>query len=373
MGRDTTSQVKFWIEGLSGWNNNEGDGQAAQFLDYDVFLGLSVLGGFFALDHLYLRSPLTFLAKLAVNFFCFGLWWIYDALHAIFNTDVVKIYGLGVPGLGPRGIGAGVLANDEPSRLHMNFFYYALALLFGGLIGLHSFILGYERGGIFRLIATISFIFLPLSLLVWGFDIIRFFVDTENVVNENSSYFGAPYRSISSRLVSRFPFLGWLFNPVETFKSFINNIIGPGIVQPITATIDGVTGVVDKTVSTAREAIKLGKTTVETIGESVDKLGAVASMSPMMSLYSDAEKLGVNTKNIQKGGSLIEKNLTDNNSLNLLPYTLLGTICFIALGGFIATIYRSKDVSSKSREKDDAPPKPGVFRNTDSAKSSSTA
>jgi hypothetical protein len=45
----------------------------------------------------------------------FGVWWIYDAAQAIFNRDIIKVYGLGVPGLGPKGIACGVLAKDEPS------------------------------------------------------------------------------------------------------------------------------------------------------------------------------------------------------------------------------------------------------------------
>jgi len=140
----SVSQIEFWQKGLAFNGNNNGNegSNGGTFLSYDVFLGLSVLGGFLALDHLYLRSPLTFLAKLVVNILFFGVWWVYDAAQAIFNGDIIKVYGLGVPGLGPKGIACGVLAKDEPDKKHLRFFMYAAALIFGGMFGLDSFLVG---------------------------------------------------------------------------------------------------------------------------------------------------------------------------------------------------------------------------------------
>lgn len=372
MSRDNTSQVQFWIEGPSSIENIERNtGKTAQFLSYNVFLGLSILGGYLALDHLYLRSPLTFLAKLIVNVLCFGVWWLYDALNVIFNRDVVRVYGLGVPGLGPKGIGAGVLANDTASSIHMNFFIYAIALLFGGIIGLDSFLVGDKRSGIIRLVSVITVIFMPIALLWWGYNIIRFFISTESVVNEHSEYFGSPFTSLASRYAGKFSLIGLLLNPVGTLQYVVNKIVG----EPIIASVDGVrasinaaVGVVDKTVDTASQAIQLGRTSLEKVGEITDTLAAAGQISPGVSLYSEASKLKGSTSTPQTGGNFTEKKLIENmsegdSSLNLLPYTLLGTICFIALSGFIATIYRSKDVRStkQSREKDDSPPQPGVL------------
>ena len=102
------SQLKYWLEKTP--TDADSSSQNGAYLSYNVFRILSILGGFFGLDHLYLRSLWTFLAKFIVNILCFGVWWIYDMLHALFNEPVVKMYGLGVPGLGPMGIAAGVLA-----------------------------------------------------------------------------------------------------------------------------------------------------------------------------------------------------------------------------------------------------------------------
>ena len=160
----SVSQLEFWREASSDKNEKNGDegGPGAAYLSYNVLMGLSVLGGFFALDHLYLRSPVTFLAKIIVNFLCFGIWWIYDATQVVFNSQAVKIFGLGVPGLGPQGIAAGVFANPIPDKKHIMFFIYALSLLLGGAFGLDSFLMGDNRTGFIRLICLISVIFAPI-------------------------------------------------------------------------------------------------------------------------------------------------------------------------------------------------------------------
>jgi hypothetical protein len=359
MSDDKISQVKFWIEGLPD-DNNQGQmgemGGIAQFLSYKVFLGLSVLGGFLALDHLYLRSPLTFLAKLVINLLCFGVWWLYDALQAVFNTDIVKIYGLGVPGLGPKGIGAGVLASDQASPNHWNFFIYSVVLLFGGLIGLDSFLVGDKRSGIIRLICTITVIFFPVALLWWGYNVVRYFFDTKGVVNQYSEYFGAPFRSPGYGI---------------DLTSMMTGRLGPAIVQSVSAPITAAIGVVDQGVKTVDNMVQtVGKiaNTAKQVTGAINQAGKVmsqgASVVPAADLiYSKTAKLSA--PGSQKGGKkLIESFEVDEDSnLNLVGYTLLGTIAFISVTGFIATIYRSKDVSStkQSREKDDSPPKPGVL------------
>jgi hypothetical protein len=64
----SVSQIQYWRSDGASDNTTEG-GPGAVYLSYNVFLGLSVLGGFLGLDHLYLRSPLTFIAKFIVNLF----------------------------------------------------------------------------------------------------------------------------------------------------------------------------------------------------------------------------------------------------------------------------------------------------------------
>lgn len=232
------SQIDYWREvnrpdkkTNTNTTTDTNGGPGAIYLSYDVFLGLSVLGGLLALDHLYLRSPLTFLAKIIVNILTLGTWWLYDASQAIFNKDVVKVFGLGVPGMGPKGIGAGVLASDVPDKKHMAFFIYALALIFGGLFGLDSFIVGDKQSGIIRIICLITGIFAPIAIFWWLFNIGKFFIKTKDVTSKYWEYFGAPPppeygKSFIENMVQKFPFLDYIVSPITKIKDAIFGTIG---------------------------------------------------------------------------------------------------------------------------------------------------
>lgn len=377
----SVSQIEFWQKGLvfngnNGNNGNEGE-NGGTFLSYDVFLGLSIVGGFLALDHLYLRSPLTFLAKLVINIMFFGIWWVYDATQAIFNGDTIKVYGLGVPGFGPKGIACGVLAKEEPDKKHMRFFMYAAALIFGGMFGLDSFLVGNKQRGIIRLVLMISFIFAPIALAWWGWNMVRFFTDTKQVVSEHAGYFGAASSSVEEEMLARWPFLSSLFSPVQTITKIINEIL-----QPFQQTAESAIKTVDSVVKTADDAILLGKTAIEKgsnivgeIAETVDKatsaLSSASSALPGLDLYKSISPEGVAK---QTGGSKAEASVTSTavatsiaaiatSDLNMLHYTLIGTIVLIAITGLTLTYYRSKNVRPT---KDDTPPEPGVFRKPDS-------
>ena len=178
----TVSNLKFWEEQPTFFNKKEDGNDDSVYLSYNVFLGLTLIGGYFALDHLYLRSPLTFLAKIIINIFCFGVWYWYDVLQAVWNSDVVKLYGLSIPALGPKGIGAGVLAKDKPSKLHWNFLIYSICLMFGGIFGLDSFLVGDNRSGLIRLLSLISVIGAPIAIGWWAYNLFWFFTNTEYTI-----------------------------------------------------------------------------------------------------------------------------------------------------------------------------------------------
>lgn len=364
------SQVKYWLEGATA--NGEAEqakegAEGATYLSYDVFLGLSVLGGFFALDHLYLRSPATFVAKFFINIFCFGVWWIYDALQAVFNADTVKLYGLGIPGWGPTGIGAGVLTKPVPDKKHMRFLFYSAALFFGGLIGLDSFVVGDRQTGIIRLLCVFSVIFLPVALLWWVYEIFQFFTNTKEVIGTHHEFFGAPFQSTASRMSSRFPMLGWLFSPLEAIKSLINNIVGPALISPLVGSIDAVTGTIEHAVSTVDNTVQLGREAVaksgeivEQVGKTLNTLSQASTLLPAASLYTSAQQALQSTP--QSGGSLSSTSKQEN--LNPLGFILLGTLALISVSGFVVTWYRNRHESAREQSiasQDDAPPQPGVL------------
>jgi TM2 domain-containing membrane protein YozV len=365
----TVSNLKFWEDIPSLFDKKDEDNKDSVYLSYNVFLGLTILGGYIGLDHLYLRSPVTFLAKLIINFLCFGVWFWYDILQAVWNSDVVKLYGLSIPVLGPKGIGAGVLAKEKPSKMHWNFLIYSLCLLGGGIFGLDSFLVGDNRSGLIRLLSLITVIFAPVAIGWWLYNLFWFFTDTEYTINSNSDFFGRTAGSFTSRLIAFIP-------------SFMIPII-ESVLGPITASIN----TIDHTVqlaTTAAEKIPEAVTVVKGLVEAGSKIGAVTPLSSLatteaLQKTSDTERA---KKKTQTGGSLMELGKTALQStvmsggeisegLNALPYTLIGTVIFISLAGFIVTYYRAK--KNVTPEYDDSPPEPGVLRKPDQEKPRSTA
>jgi len=364
----SVSQIPYWLDTKSSKSDKAvtDGGNKAIYLSYDVFLGLSVLGGFFGLDHLYLRSPLTFIAKLIVNIFTFGTWWLYDATQAIFNRDVVRIFGLGVPGLGPKGIAAGVLANDIPDKKHMAFFIYALALFMGGIFGLDSFITGDKLMGFIRVICLITFIFIPVAIFWWLYKIAMFLFKTNDVIKQNSEYFGAPYTGFSFN--SMFSFIDILLAPLFAFR---DTILGTATSAVCTAKKVADTAVTTvKTVATETAAVGTAMGKLSTAAESFQfnppiaqqALGQIQAMPAAMPLPMPASSGQMIQKAIPlSGGGII-------NDSSVLPYMVIGTFGLIAVSGLILT-YRRLRQNGKRRQRNDAPPEPGVLRESDKKES----
>ncbi len=363
----------------SFWKSNQ---------SYTLFWVLSVLGGLLALDHLYLRSPLTFLAKIIVNIFGLGLWWIYDATQASFNKDVVKVYGLGIPGMGPKGIGAGSLSAEKHDPKHANFLIYSMALIFGGLFGIDSFITGNSKLGFIRLISLISVIFTPFAILYWLFNLGKFFFKTESIIEQNWEYFGAPQpehlkKTFLEQLGEKVPFLQGIItfitsitgnissvtntvtklaeNPLGTIESDISapikNILDP-IIQPVTSTITGAEQLVSQALSTTDDAIQVGKEgieTVKTLGEgAIDTLGQISSLSGVAASAMNSVTPGALKEAVKlEGGGQIQS--------PYLAYIFVGTIALIAVSGLTKTYQRLRqntNASSARKRGDDTPPEP---------------
>lgn len=254
------SQIGYWREvnkaakadGQSSATNVSEGGPGATYLSYNVLLGLSVIGGLFALDHLYLRSPLTFLAKIVINLLFFGVWWLYDASQVIFNRDVIKVFGLGIPGVGPAGVGAGCLASDVPDKKHMAFFIYGLAILLGGVLGLDSFVVGDKQSGLIRIICLISGILAPVAIIWWVYNLLMFLFQTKTVTNTYWEFFGAPQpaeqtMTLGQKLVTKFPFLEKIFGPAKK--------LGQSIQTVATRTVDSVQSLAELAASDPSAAI----------------------------------------------------------------------------------------------------------------------
>ena len=384
------SQINYWRESkkpVSDKVNTSEGGPGATYLSYDVFLGLSVIGGALGLDHLYLRSPLTFIAKIIVNILTFGSWWIYDATQAIFNKDVVKVFGLGIPGFGPKGIGAGVLASDVPDKKHMAFFIYALALFFGGVFGLDSFIVGDKQSGFIRLICLITAIFAPIAIFWWLFNMAKFFFKTKDVTNQYWEYFGAPPppehgMTLGEKLSSRFPFLQFIFGPISRAKNDVvaaaeavveaplematialNKVTSEvkpvfnAALAPVATVVQPLANTVTTGLETVKEGLVLGEDIVSLAGKTVNVAGETAqAATEALKIVPDAAALSNGFTPAAAETALNSLKQTGGANSELLPYMVIGTFGLIAVSGLFMTYRRSK--KNEQAERNDSPPNP---------------
>jgi hypothetical protein len=203
-------------------------------LDYNTFWILTILLGWLAIDQLYLRSPITFLLKLIGNIFLFSIPYIYDVLQVSLNQDKVKLFGSSMPVVGQVGAGAGMFYKDVApldtydEERQWNFMKYAFILFFTGLIGGDSFFLADNVSGLIRLFSTISFIGIPIALVWWLFKLYEFFWKTNDLLDYNWAFFGAPK---PDRPIPKCPgtleqITIWV---LTTSIAFLENIPGMGI------------------------------------------------------------------------------------------------------------------------------------------------
>jgi hypothetical protein len=138
---------------------------------YWTLLVVTIFGGLFGLDHLWLRSPLSASLKLIVNVCTFGLWYIYDIVQIFKDKELVMKHGLSAPIIGPLGIGAGMFRDGEsnpnaptakaPWRFLL--FMVLLWLPFGG----DFLIAGDTNGALLRFITSFVIFFWGYGF-VWG-------------------------------------------------------------------------------------------------------------------------------------------------------------------------------------------------------------
>ena len=56
---------------------------------YWTLIVATILGGFFGLDHIWLRSPTSGLLKFIVNILTLGLWYFYDMIQILGEKENV--------------------------------------------------------------------------------------------------------------------------------------------------------------------------------------------------------------------------------------------------------------------------------------------
>lgn len=151
------------------------------------------------LDHLLLRSPVTFLLKIVTLIPFLGFWYFYDLAQAFGERELVEQYGIGVPFYGPVGIGAGIFINKTASNLAPPaipkpwlFMIYALLSIVFIVFPLNKLVIGDYWGSVGQMgmymggLLTLGFT--ALLAICWGFyDAYRVAFDTKSLFEKGAA------------------------------------------------------------------------------------------------------------------------------------------------------------------------------------------
>ena len=312
---------------LKRWGN--------QNLDYNWYFALTIFGGFLGLDYMYLGSPLTGVLKMFVNMSTFGYWWYYDALNAALSQDQVRLYGPSAPAVGPTGIAGGRFRDaknpDGPKDIldkHSRFFMYGLILIFGGLFGIDHFATGDMMAGFANLIATVSIIGFPISLFWYAYKMYRYYFNSNDCINVNWEYFGAPKSTENPCPSVLMIFTVWC---TKTFLAVLRLIplpIGPliSLFEMLLANLQQAYGFVTKVVP-------------EAVRETTKVLGAESRPVPVG--ITPVGAAGVPAIPQQKGGAAPESDL-------LAPFFAL-TIVLVIVSSLVLSLRRLRQNGSETK------------------------
>jgi hypothetical protein len=226
-------------------------------LPYWIYIALTVIPftGFFGIDHLALRSPLTALLKGVLNIPLLGYWYFYDIAQAIGERDRLEKYGIGVPFFGPTGIGAGIFSGNKkipeaPKQVPRPWTYmiYVLTTCLFIALPINKLVVGDYWGALAQVIMYLCFftIITPILAVAWGlYDIYRVGFDTKGLFDKGparflpASWIISPYfkRDVLGpyppNQISPSSWLGrvieaWWEVPIQTGKAVSNTIAEAG-------------------------------------------------------------------------------------------------------------------------------------------------
>jgi len=131
----------------------------------------SVFGGLLGLDHFYMRSPWTGIAKM-LTFGGFMLWWVWDIVQIMTEADRIVNYGMSAPFDAVTGIAQGMIYDGEETNYKTNSafgFWVAFKVLLGFTGISDIFIEKRIWFGLFKMIIFIIAFTCLMGALEWGF------------------------------------------------------------------------------------------------------------------------------------------------------------------------------------------------------------
>lgn len=349
-------------------------------------LSVFPLTGFLGLDHLYLRSPVTALAKAFVNIVSLGFWYFYDILQFTVDRETVKQYGASVPFYGPVGMGAGMFLDpgetpETDAVAPWRFMIFTLMTLLP--FGLDFVVAGDYVGAGLRIFTLLSIVLWPLGFLwgcinmyrawlkpadlftygtyrIWPFN---WFVDTHFSVKGVL----APGTPRSPDPVCRQKGL------VESFMEPVTTVVGVAakaatnvVLEPVATAMEGIAAIPAAVSVPLKAAVEQGLAPTVTAGLKLGQLAPAAvaavpkvatNISDRLTALSDPRTLAATAATLgkQMGGS-------GSGSTGISDAALLFTLAVLVFGGALLTAIRSRE--NGASEEHDTPPDPRTVRRT---------
>lgn len=368
---------------------SQGDYWEGHILSFSTFRFITILLGFFGIDHLALRSPFTAFLKFFVNIFFYGAWWIYDIIQVFIDEEFVAKYGLSTP-WAPRGHGfryfTGVTDKKlneypNPSKLvsdssTLYYVLYAWTTTYFSFLGLPNLIAGDKWGFFIKLLSLALIIPFPVYLFTGIFEyftsagiektgvprtwpivtILNSFLfhdpnDTYPAVNllsekqqeDQLKEYNRKLEQYQNKQTTKKPtttlweaFYGWATGPLKLFE---------------------LAGAASKT---AEAGAQVTQTTARAMNKIIDK-------NPE-ALLPGAATAAAAPQPEQKGGGFFQFASPEESNTTGLDVLVLGGMATLILGGFALAFFRKIPFSKKNTEdeyprktygRDDTPPNPG--------------
>lgn len=344
-----------------------------------TFKIITVLFGFFGIDHLLLRSPMTAILKFIVNLLSLGFWYWYDVLQVFTDFDNFKKYGYSIPIFGPAGLGAGLVhekgAPEAPKNSPSPFYFLAFALSSLIPYGVSHVIAGDYVGAFLKFILSVSF-FTFLFGWLWAFYTFGNMVFNSKSLFENGAdrlfpvsvvvgqYGPAPHlTTVKQSTTEKEPDCppGFL-DIVSNYLLLIPKLIVDNIFPPVKK-------VAEVVIEKGKEVIEQTKQTVEPPIKEVTKLATempkvLSSTVTELGKYTDPTKLAELAEkqaSIQSGGAMMAL-----EGPSLFNIAVVGILVVTICGGLAVTYMRINTAKTETNsEKNDVPPSIGKGKERD--------
>jgi hypothetical protein len=258
---------------------------------YWVIMVITVLGGFFGVDHLYLRSPTTALLKFFLNIFTLGAWYVYDIIQIFRDKKEVLKNGLSIPILGASGIGAGIF-KDEPGNAgiakgSLRWMAFMLLFFIPFNLGLDRYIVGDNIGALIKFLCTF---FPPIWILTipWKFMEYYYVLIKPDTLFENGLYnfFVFEYfmgKWSPTKLSPKDPNFTGSFSslgPVAQVTALLLKPVVDTAIAPLTAASDAASATFNTVSVAADSASTLMKATTGTAAPIISTTANIVKMAP---------------------------------------------------------------------------------------------